>query len=1202
MNKLESFEELLLKKEPTVFCLQETKTKRPNQIKTEACKKYTIYELVRQKSGGGGLAIGVHNDLHPAWVDQGDDEVEVIVVEIWINEFPVRIVNGYGPQLSDSVERKQKFWTFLEKNVNNAIVAGAGLILQMDGNCHLGPSIIPEDLNVQNGNGKLFCEFIERNPHLTIINSLTICEGKITRIRKTSKGIEKSILDVFVACDKILPFITKMAIDDKREHALTNYKAVKNMGRVIESDHNAVFLSLNLEFPKMVNDRITVYQFKNKKSQELFKSLTTKTCEFTNCFSDLKTHMKKQHPNLTFTCQVCGVWYKDEHELKTHNEYTHNKEKAVKCNMCRFTSENENDLELHMKIYHTNRIAIKCDICNIDFEPSFEKQSTRWREILERYFRKCFKKVRITNKLKGKNKEINILMEKRRDLKKKLVLNEEEEEKLKELEVTIAIKCEEMNKKKVVDNFKDLEHQGDINNQGIWKIKNKYFPKIKPSLPTGKRNLKQQLITHPEEIKKLYLETFKFRLRQRPAQPGFENILMEQKELFDLRLELAKHEKTQPWVIEDLEEALKSLKTGKCRDPEGIIREIFMKDSIGEDLKYSLLMLCNKVKETRQLPEFMQKTNICAIYKGRGDFLSLESDRGIFLITIFRTILMKMVYKDKYPLIDKSMSDSNIGARKQKNIRNHIFVVNSVMHDVLKNKNKKPVELMVLDYKQMFDSECLFECMNDLYEAGVKDDLFALIYESNRRSYVAVQTPQGLSKREIFEDLVMQGDVIAPLISSLQVDTFGKECLEEEKHLYYFKDIVPIPPLGMVDDLLTISECGFKSKLMNEYINFKTGSKRLQFGTSKCIKMHVGKPNSDILCNDLHVGEWKLEVVDNIQTGGYKMNEFFSGNIKMENKMEQKYLGDIISSDGTHTKNVQERRNKGYGIITQIMQILESTFFGKYYFEVALILRESLFISSLLLNSEAWVNYTEKDVRILEQCDEILLGKILECDGKTSNAMKYLELGIMPLRFEIKKRKLLFLQYILKQDKNSMIYRILKATEENPIKGDFVSTCKKYLETIKLKITFQDIENMKKIQFRKMLKGKIKDEAFEFLKNQQLNQEKIKNIKYEELKIQDYLADGDRNISVSKIIFKARGKTLDIKSQKRWKYDDLQCTGCSQKIESGEEIMQCENLGSNQLGAEYSWFFSDLVSKKISAGKVIMKKLQKRKKLREEIT
>ena len=51
----------------------------------------------------------------------------------------------------------------------------------------------------------------------------------------------------------------------------------------------------------------------------------------------------------------------------------------------------------------------------------------------------------------------------------------------------------------------------------------------------------------------------------------------------------------------------------------------------------------------------------------------------------------------------------------------------------------------------------------------------------------------------------------------------------------------------MVDDLLTISECGFEIK-------------KLQFGTSKCIKMHIGK--SEILCKDLHVGEWKNEMID----------------------------------------------------------------------------------------------------------------------------------------------------------------------------------------------------------------------------------------------------------------------------------------------------------------------------------------------------
>ena len=89
----------------------------------------------------------------------------------------------------------------------------------------------------------------------------------------------------------------------------------------------------------------------------------------------------------------------------------------------------------------------------------------------------------------------------------------------------------------------------------------------------------------------------------------------------------------------------------------------------------------------------------------------------------------------------------------------------------------------------------------------------------------------------------------------------------------------------------------------------------------------------------------------------------------MKCKSEQLYLGDLISADGSHTKNVQLRSNKGLGVINQIMQILEATYFGKYFFEVATILRESLFLSSMLLNSEAWVNYTQKDVRILEQCE-----------------------------------------------------------------------------------------------------------------------------------------------------------------------------------------------------------------------------------------
>ena len=50
---------------------------------------------------------------------------------------------------------------------------------------------------------------------------------------------------------------------------------------------------------------------------------------------------------------------------------------------------------------------------------------------------------------------------------------------------------------------------------------------------------------------------------------------------------------------------------------------------------------------------------------------------------------MKMVYQDKYDIVDKNMSDSNVGARRNKNIRNHLFVINGIINDVLtKSKNQ----------------------------------------------------------------------------------------------------------------------------------------------------------------------------------------------------------------------------------------------------------------------------------------------------------------------------------------------------------------------------------------------------------------------------------------------------------------------------------------------------------------------------------
>ena len=87
-------------------------------------------------------------------------------------------------------------------------------------------------------------------------------------------------MDVFVTCERILPFITKMVIDEKREHAITNFSTMKKLWRVIKSDHNVETLEINLNYSDMKQERIEIFDFKNKESQTTFKNITSQTNDF----------------------------------------------------------------------------------------------------------------------------------------------------------------------------------------------------------------------------------------------------------------------------------------------------------------------------------------------------------------------------------------------------------------------------------------------------------------------------------------------------------------------------------------------------------------------------------------------------------------------------------------------------------------------------------------------------------------------------------------------------------------------------------------------------------------------------------------------------------------------------------------------------------------------------------------------------------
>ena len=95
----------------------------------------------------------------------------------------------------------------------------------------------------------------------------------------------------------------------------------------------------------------------------------------------------------------------------------------------------------------------------------------------------------------------------------------------------------------------------------------------------------------------------------------------------------------------------------------------------------------NKVKQSQTYPTIFRSSNISSMKK-KGDRSSLDNDRGIFCVNKIRSILDKLIYNDYYDTIDHNMSCSNIGGRKNRNIRDHIFIINGIMNDVINNKER----------------------------------------------------------------------------------------------------------------------------------------------------------------------------------------------------------------------------------------------------------------------------------------------------------------------------------------------------------------------------------------------------------------------------------------------------------------------------------------------------------------------------------
>ena len=751
------------------------------------------------------------------------------------------------------------------------------------------------------------------------------------------------------------------------------------------------------------------------------------------------------------------------------------------------------------------------------------------------FIAESFEKVKITNK---SNKELDKLYDKRRLLRAQK--GHKARLQLKAVEKELADKYGEQMYAKIKEEIECIDSEdGGFNSGKLWKLKKKLSPTTYDP-PTAMKDTNGNLLTSEKDILKEATKHYQKVFEDKPMDPSIKHLKSQREELCMKRLEAARANKSPPWTVDDVKYVLKSLKPKISKDPYEMPNELFILNNAGEDLISALTALMNQIKEQQVFPDCLRLCNVTNAYKNKGDRSSFDSYRGLFRTPVLRNILDKLIYVDLYETIDGSLTDCNVGSRKRRNIRDNLFVVNAIMNEA-KEQNEEACDICVYDVKKCHDTLWLHECINDLWEAGVQDDRLALLFLENESAHIAIKTSSGNTERITILKKIMQGTVWAGLMCTTTMDQLGKEVYADPALVYKYRGKVDVPPLQMVDDIISASKCGPTTVAINATINSFIERKKLTFGADKCSRIHISKKAGNSECVPV-----KVHTAD------------------MKNSEKEKYLGDFITKDANSNATLAARKSRAYAILAEIRAFLTEIPLGSRRMEIGLALRDAWFVNGILFNSEVWGSYADKHVQELMVIDNMILRTVIGAQAKVPVEALFLETSSLSIKQIISIRRMLYLKTILGRPDGEVVKKVYLAMKENPLRGDWYHRIVADFQQASIDLDERVIINTDWPKFKILVKTSVWKRFFQELQEKKEMHIKVKHIDYSGLrKPQPYLLSHKFDNDMSSMLFNLRCSSInDFKDNFHTLYGNLPpCKMlCGKGIDSQRHALSCKAI------------------------------------------
>ena len=93
--------------------------------------------------------------------------------------------------------------------------------------------------------------------------------------------------------------------------------------------------------------------------------------------------------------------------------------------------------------------------------------------------------------------------------------------------------------------------------------------------------------------------------------------------------------------------------------------------------------------------------------------------------------------------------------------------MNAIINETVKNKEAEPLSLQVMDVHQMFDSLRMDKTILNLFKNGFDSSELLVIRNVNMEVIMAVKNCDNISEESKNYNVILQGDSLAPLISTI---------------------------------------------------------------------------------------------------------------------------------------------------------------------------------------------------------------------------------------------------------------------------------------------------------------------------------------------------------------------------------------------------------------------------------------------------